>query len=204
MFFKMKILSAALFFSLLFVNGADGQAQQPQPPGAAPKATAPAAQGSPRKATNVAVLDEQRILREAKSMKSARDQLTAMRKKFEGEIEKKQGELRTANEELRRQRSILAPDAFDAERRKFDQRVAEVQKLVQTRNQQLERANAETVLQVQKVYNQIVVELANERSYGMIFRKTATIVVHPPIEITPEVLARLDKRLPAVKVTEPK
>ena len=64
--------------------------------------------------------------------------------------------------------------------------------------------NAEAVVEVQKVYNKIVFEIANERSYGLIFRKTATVVVHPPIEITPDVLARLDKRLPSVKVSEPK
>ncbi|PIW25974.1 MAG: hypothetical protein COW30_17400 [Rhodospirillales bacterium CG15_BIG_FIL_POST_REV_8_21_14_020_66_15] len=153
------------------------------------------------RAAKVAVLDVQRILREAKAMKNIRDQVSQLRKTYQGEIEKKQEELRKENEDLRRKRTILSPDAFDEERRKFDQKVAEVQRLVQTRNQQLDRANAEAVIEVQKVYNQIVVELANERSYGLIFRKSATVVVHPPIEVTPEVLARLDKRLPTVSVT---
>ncbi len=155
------------------------------------------------RAAQVAVLDVQRILREAKAMKNIRDQVSSLRKSYQEEIEKKQGELRTANEELRRKRTVLSPDAFDEERRKFDQKVAEVQRLVQSRNQQLDRANAEAVIEVQKVFHQIVLELANERSYGLVFRKSATIVVHPPIEVTPEVLARLDKRLPAVKVTAP-
>lgn len=165
---------------------------------------APAAENINARATQVAVLDVQRILREAKAMKNIRDQVSQLRKSYQEEIEKMQGDLRTANEELRRKRTILSPDAFDEERRKFDQKVAEVQRLVQSRNQQLDRANAEAVIEVQKVYNAIVLELANERSYGLIFRKSATIVVDPPIEVTPEVLARLDKRLPAVKVTPPK
>lgn len=155
------------------------------------------------RAAKVAVLDVQRILREAKAMKNIRDQVSQLRKTYQQEIETKQADLRKENEDLRRKRSILSSDAFDEERRKFDQKVAEVQRLVQSRNQQLDRANAEAVIEVQKVYNQIVLELANERSYGLIFRKSATIVVHPPIEVTPEVLARLDKRLPAVKVAPP-
>lgn len=165
---------------------------------------APAGENINARATQVAVLDVQRILREAKAMKNIRDQVSQLRKSYQEEIEKMQGDLRTANEELRRKRTILSPDAFDEERRKFDQKVAEVQRLVQSRNQQLDRANAEAVIEVQKVYNAIVLELANERSYGLIFRKSATIVVDPPIEVTPEVLARLDKRLPAVSVTPPK
>jgi Skp family chaperone for outer membrane proteins len=155
------------------------------------------------RAAKVAVLDVQRILREAKAMKNIRDQVSQLRKAYQQEIEAKQADLRKENEDLRRKRTILSSDAFDEERRKFDQKVAEVQRLVQSRNQQLDRANAEAVIEVQKVYNAIVLELANERSYGLIFRKSATIVVHPPIEVTPEVLARLDKRLPAVKVTPP-
>lgn len=175
------------------------QAPKPAPSGAAPAA---APTGEP-KGTKVAVLDVQRILREAKSMKNIRDQIGALRKTYQEEIEKLQADLRTANEEVRRKRSILSPEAFDEERRKFDQRVAEVQRIVQQRNQQLDRANADAVVQVQKAYNEIVLELANERAYGLIFRKSATIIVHPPIEVTPEVLARLDKRLPTVKVVAP-
>lgn len=194
--FINNIIVLALLISGFAAVDLDALAQQPS----AAQST-PAGSGKPRSATNVAVLDVQQILREAKAMQSVRDQLTTLRKKYEAEIEKQQADLRTANEDLRRQRSILSPEAFDAERRKFDQKVAAVQRLVQSRNQELERANANAVLQVQKVYNQIVFELANERSYGLIFRKSATIVVHPPIEVTPEVLARLDKRLPTVKVT---
>ena len=156
------------------------------------------------RAAKVAVLDVQRILREAKAMKNIRDQVSQLRKTYQEEIETKQADLRKDNEDLRRKRTILSSDAFDEERRKFDQKVAEVQRLVQSRNQQLDRANAEAVINVQKTLYQIVLDLANERSYGLIFRKSATIVVHPPIEITPEVLARLDTRLPAVQVSPPK
>lgn len=170
-----------------------------------PKTGQPAtAEDVSARAAKVAVLDVQRILREAKAMKNIRDQVSQLRKTYQEEIETKQADLRKDNEDLRRKRTILSSDAFDEERRKFDQKVAEVQRLVQSRNQQLDRANAEAVINVQKTLYQIVLDLANERSYGLIFRKSATIVVHPPIEITPEVLARLDTRLPAVQVSPPK
>ena len=170
-----------------------------------PKTGQPAtAEDVSARAAKVAVLDVQRILREAKAMKNIRDQVSQLRKTYQEEIETKQADLRKDNEDLRRKRTILSSDAFDEERRKFDQKVAEVQRLVQPRNQQLDRANAEAVINVQKTLYQIVLDLANERSYGLIFRKSATIVVHPPIEITPEVLARLDTRLPAVQVSPPK
>lgn len=201
----MKYLSAEIariaavgLMAAIVATPAAAQAPKPAGEGAAQ----PAPSGEP-KGTKVAVLDVQRILRDAKAMKNIRDQIGALRKTYQDEIEKLQADLRTANEALRQKRTILSPDAFDEERRKFDQKVADVQRVVQQRNQQLDRANADAVVQVQKVYNDIVLELANERAYGLIFRKSATIVVHPPIEVTPEVLARLDKRLPTVQVTAP-
>ena len=50
------------------------------------------------RAAKVAVLDVQRILREAKAMKNIRDQVSQLRKSYQEEIEKMQGDLRTANE----------------------------------------------------------------------------------------------------------
>lgn len=194
--YSLKILGAAVLAALSLSLAQPAAAQ-------APAAGAGGAPDAHSKGTKVAVLDVQQILRDAKSMKSIRDQISALRKTYQEEIEKLQGDLRTANEDLRRKRAVLSPDAFDEERRKFDQKVAEVQRVVQTRDQQLARANADAVLQVHKVFNEVVLELANERSYGLVFRKSATIVALPAIEVTPEVLVRLDKRLPSVKVVPP-
>lgn len=190
-----KLLHAVAAAALCLTLALPALAQSPTP--------APAA-GSHTRGTKVAVMDVQRILREAKAMKSIREQLVALRKTYQAEIEKLQANLRSANEDLRRKRSVLSPDAFDTERRKFDQKVAEVQRVVQMRNQELDRANNDAVQKVHDVYKEIIMELANERAYGMIFRKSATIFVDPAIEVTPEVLARLDKRLPTVKVVAPK
>lgn len=156
-----------------------------------------------QQARRVAVLDVRRIFREAKAMQGIRKQIAEMGGNMRKEIEKKQDALRAANQELSKKRAILSPDAFGEERRKFDQQVAEVQRLVQTSNQQLEKANALAVRKLQKVYNDVVLELARERALGLVFRKSATVIVHPPLEITAEVLARLDKRLPSVKVSLP-
>ena len=54
-----------------------------------------------------AVIDYQRILREAKAARAIRDQVDARRKLYQDEIAKQEQRLHEADKELARQRSIL-------------------------------------------------------------------------------------------------
>ena len=151
----------------------------------------------------IAIIDVQWILREAKAVKSIRDQITKYGSKFEEEIEKDRNEIRKANQELARQRTILAPEAFAEKRRKFEQRVVEVQRLVQQRQRQLDISRNEAMNTVNKAYTTIVSSLANEKNLALIVRKNQTAFSVKTLDVTSDVLARLDKKLPTVKVAEP-
>ncbi len=150
-----------------------------------------------------AVLDVQRILRNAKAVKSIRDQITAYGTNFEKEIEKEREKLRKANQELARQRAILAPEAFAEKRREFEQRVVEVQRLVQQRQRELDKSRSVAMAKVNKSYIDIISKLAKGRKLFMIFRKAQTAFAAPALDITKEVLALLDKKQPTVKVDKP-
>ena len=151
----------------------------------------------------VAVLDVQRILIDALAVKNIREQITKYGTKFEVEIEKERKEIRTANQELARQRTILSPEAFAEKRRKFEQRVVEVQRLVQQRQRELDKSRNEAMIVVNKAYTGIVSKIANERNLAVILRKNQTAYAVTSLDITKEVLSRLDKKLPTVKVSKP-
>ena len=151
----------------------------------------------------IGVLDVQSILREAKAVKGIRDQITSYGGKFEEEIEKERNDIRKANQELARQRTILAPDAFAEKRRKFEQRVVEVQKLVQNRQRALDKSRNEAMITVNKTYTGIVSKVANERNLALIIRKNQTAFSVKSLDITQEILNRLNKQLPSVKVVDP-
>ena len=150
-----------------------------------------------------AVLDVQKILRNAKAVKNIRDQITAYGTNFEKEIDKERNELRKANQELSRQRTILAPEAFSEKRREFEKRVVEVQRLVQQRQRELEKSRGTAMLLVNKSYIEIIANLAEEQNLAMIIRKNQTAYAAPTLDVTNLVLARLDKKLPTVKVDKP-
>ena len=151
----------------------------------------------------MAIIDVQAILRNATAVKSVRTQIGKYRQAFQGEIEKEEKEIINANQELSRQRAILAPAAYNDERRKFENRVADAQRLVQQRKQMLNEVLNQAMGEVQKVLNLVITELAKEHNFTLLFRKDQTILVTPELEITRIVLERLNLKLPDVKVQDP-
>ena len=150
-----------------------------------------------------ATLNVQKILRDAKAVKSIREQIAVFGVKFEGEIEKEREKLRKSNQELSRQRTILAPEVFAEKRREFEQRVVEVQRVVQKRQRDLDKARAIALEKVNKTYVAIVKKIANERKLFLILRKIQTAYANPKMDLTNEVLVLLDKKQPTVTVEKP-
>lgn len=152
----------------------------------------------------IAVLDVQAILRNASAVKNIRDQITKYGNQFEKEIEKERDSLRKANQELARQRTILAPEAFAEKRQKFEQRVIDVQRLVQRRQRELDKSRKEAMSAVNKAYIEIVAALADKQKLAVILRKNQMAYSAPTLDVTKEILALLDKKLPTVKVAKPR
>ena len=149
------------------------------------------------------VLDVQAILQEAAAVKDIRGQITKYGTDFEKEIEKKRGDLRKANQELARQRTILSPETFAEKRREFEQQVVEVQRLVQKRQRELDKSRKIAMETVNKAYIEIVAKLADERNLAMIIRKNQTAYSVGTLDLTKTVLDLLNNKLPKVKIAQP-
>lgn len=191
----LKSLLAALFGIMIFAAPALAQQAEPAKKKAAPEII-------PIRIP-IAVLDVQAILRNASAVKNIRDQITKYGNQFEKEIEKERDGLRKANQELARQRTILAPEAFAEKRRKFEQRVVDVQRLVQRRQRELDKSRREAMSAVNKAYIKIVAALADKQKLAVILRKNQMAYSAPTLDVTKEILALLDKKLPTVKVAKP-
>ena len=149
------------------------------------------------------VLNVQAILREAAAVKDIRGQITKYGTDFEKEIEKKRGDLRKANQELARQRTILSPETFAEKRREFEQQVVKVQRLVQKRQRELDKSRKIAMDTVNKAYIEIVAKLADERNLAMIIRKNQTAYSVGTLDLTKTVLDLLNNKLPKVKIAQP-
>ncbi len=189
-----KRISVFMLLGLLISPTAMAQQQTP----AAPAASAATGQG-----LNIIVMSIEDIRRNAVAVKNIREQIAGFRKEFQTDIQKEESALRSANQELAKKRAILSPEAFAKERRDFEQRVIGVQKLVQKRKHQLDQAQVEAMLVVEKNMNQIVADIAQARNASLVLRRAQTVLVARNLDVTAEVLERLNKELVKVPVKKP-
>lgn len=154
----------------------------------------------PVPAPRIAILDHQRLMRESSAAIDIKTQLDKQRQKYQDEITKKEQKLREADQELSRQRAILAPEAFAQKRHEFEGRVAQVQRDVQARKRELDQAYEFGLRQVQKAVQDIILELAKERGFNLVLPRKQVIFAAQEMNITDEVLLRLNQKLPKVTI----
>lgn len=146
----------------------------------------------------IAVVDVQIILREATAMKSIQKQVETKRSQFQGEISGQEKKLRDQEQELKRQQSVLAADAFEAKRRDFEAQVTAVQRDVQERRKVLDQAYGEGLKVVQKELTQVLAEISKEQGFTHVIPTNQLLYADGSSAITEEALKRLNKKLPDV------
>ena len=152
--------------------------------------------------TVAAVIDYQRILRDAAAAQSIREQIEARRKAYQEEISKEEQRLHEADKAFAKQRSVLSAEAFADKRRDFEQEVAEVQRLVQERRRELDSMAAAALNEVKEALIEIVTSIAEERGFNLVLPSSEVLFFSRSLDLTEEVLAKLDARLPQVRLSD--
>lgn len=148
----------------------------------------------------IAVVDIQKVVKNSSASKDISSQIEKKRAAYQAAITKQEEELRKEDQALAKQQAILSPEAFQQKAKAFKSRVADVQKDVQSRRVKLEKAYEEAVLEVQKVVLDIVSKLAAEKGFVIAIPTSQILYAKPDMDITTEVLTRLNSRLSKVQV----
>jgi Skp family chaperone for outer membrane proteins len=205
--FNSRTASLAVAIAVLGASNAFAQQQQqPQQQRQAPQ-RAPAQQAAPQElppaGTQIVVVDVVQILRDAQAVQGVRTQIERQRSTYQAELQKQENELRNADQDLAKQRAILSPEAFAQRRRELEKRVSDAQQSVQNRRRSLDTGFNAAMQKVNDAMVQVVTEIVQERQYQIVLTKTQVVIVHTALDITPEVLRRLNRKLPTVAVSIP-
>ncbi len=150
-----------------------------------------------------AVVNFQKIFREAAATRSIAPQIVKLKKSFEIQFKDIHKKLRSAEQDLQGQRTILSPEAYAAKQKEFKKQVKGVQRRVQTVQRMIGRAEGNAYKSVRQAFHRITQEVAKERSLELIFPRSGLIHVDSRYDISNEILKRLNKRLPLVTVKLP-
>jgi outer membrane protein len=172
-----------------------------QTPAAAP---APAAAGPALIPPTVAVVDMQRVLVESAAGKSIQSQLDTERRKIRDQITRMQDELKSAQNQFIRTRSVMAPEAANEQQQALQRKEADAQRTLQDRQEAFQKGESDAVNVVGDNMRDVVQQLAAERHIGMVLSKQAVIsMADKNMDITDDVVQRLNTKLPSVTVNIP-
>lgn len=149
-------------------------------------------------AESIAIFNFQQILHDSLAGKSAKDQLDAKQKSFQAEMSKKEEELNKEQDKLFQQKAVLSQEAFEKKAKDFRTRMNAAQRDVQEKKGELDNALFSASNEIQKNVGEIVHKLAQEKGYTLVMPATPLMYYDPKLDITNDVLARLNASMPKI------
>lgn len=148
----------------------------------------------------VAIVDVQRILQESLAAKSVQKQLENQRSKFQTEIESEENGLRQSEQELSKAHEQIPADVYADREQQLRQRFLAVERHVQARRKVLDQAFTDSMNTVRSNLLEIVDTVAHEHGANLVIVKQQALWVEKNLDVTDEILSRLNKKLPQVSV----
>lgn len=159
-----------------------------------------ASDGSALNKPVIAIVDVQRILEESLAAKSVQKQLESQRSKFQTEIESEENGLRQAEQDLSKAHDKLPTDVYAEREQQLRQRFLAVERHVESRRKVLDQAFTDSMNTVRSSLLEIVDTVAHEHGVNLVIVKQQALWVDKNLDITDEILSRLNKKLPQVSV----
>ena len=192
-------LMAALVLAAAVPAALAQDAAAPAKPEAAPKA-------DPGRAPKLAVIDMQRISQESLLGKSFQAQLEQLRNEIEAERTKKQTDLakidqtiKTLQDELEKQGSVLSPEAADKKRQEVVKKTRDRQAFVEDSQADLQRMQERAQQQAQGVNNEFQIKIkpqidavVKEKGIDILFDSQAAVFLSREFDISRDVIVKSD------------
>ena len=149
---------------------------------------------------SLAVVDFRGVLSKSEAARNIRSVVDEKRQELRKYFLEVENSLRDEQKDLSKKRSIVTAEAFEKRARKLKEKAQSAQKLAQTSNQKLKKSFDQAMDKVQKELVRTVAEVAEESGVGVVLFRSAIVIAVKKLDISKEVLKRLNKKLPDVKV----
>ena len=149
---------------------------------------------------SLAVVDFRGVLSKSEAARNIRSVVDEKRQELRKYFLEVENSLRDEQKDLSKKRSIVTAEAFEKRERKLKEKAQSAQKLAQTSNQKLKKSFDQAMDKVQKELLRTVAEVAEESGVGVVLFRSAIVIAVKKLDISKEVLKRLNKKLPDVKV----
>jgi len=142
----------------------------------------------------IGLIDLEGVLRASKGTAKVRELLDKQRLLFQQEFSEREAALQETERELTSQRELLSEDVFAEKLSQFEADVATIQKEIQYRREAIDVAFQDAQSKLRRIALEIVTEVAGEKRLDLVLVKDSALIFRPTLNISDEVLQRLDER----------
>ncbi len=146
----------------------------------------------------VVVVDIQKVLEGSSAAKDLKTQLEAKRTEYQKQISAKEDALKKQEAELAKQKTVLSAADLEKKKKSFVDEVEKVRKDVQTKRLSLDNAYKKAVTDIQATVQKIIEEMATAQGFNLAIPTSQLIYAQKDMDITKDVAAKLNQRLPKV------
>jgi Skp family chaperone for outer membrane proteins len=142
----------------------------------------------------IALVDISGVLRAADANNRIRELLDGQRAKFQEEFRAIEVNLQQSERDLLAKRELMAKDEYDKLVNEFQARVSSVQKEIQYKRQSIDNAYQKALNDIRGLAIEVITKIASEREIDLIVKRDASVMFLPHLNISDEVLTRLNER----------
>ncbi|MCC7036854.1 MAG: OmpH family outer membrane protein [Alphaproteobacteria bacterium] len=149
---------------------------------------------------NFAIVDMNKVMREATAGDQIRTELTAKSKQFHTELENQDKTLSAQKEALAKSRESMTEDAFEKKVKELQGKYGEAERLLQERRRTLDVASNTSRNKLLTEATKLIADIAKEKGYSAVFTQEAVLLAEPELDITDEVVKRMNTSVKKIAI----
>ena len=151
--------------------------------------------------TSIGVIDINKILSDSDAAIAAAEDIEKIAIEIESEIKAGDEEIIKEQNSLIESQSIMAPEAFESKRSEYEKKVQNYNSERQSKLMKIDELIALSRNDILNAIKPILEEISNEKGITVILEKNSIMLNAEKMDITNEVLKKLNKSLPSINVS---
>ncbi len=149
---------------------------------------------------SIVIVDTQELMSKSKAARSIQKQGVALREKYQGKIESIEKDLKKLEGALVKASKGKSKDDFLKKQKAFQDNVLESKKTVAELNQKMDKAVGSALKKLKDEIIEIVEGIADDNQYDIVLSNTNVLVVSDKIDITDNVMKKLNDEVSSISV----
>ncbi len=148
----------------------------------------------------IAVIDVERISKEAKVVKYIGKMISRKRDSYQKEISSKEEELTKERDKIKAKQNILSQKALESQQNSFLEKIKTFKSYADKKDLILKKAYSKSLSKVNSEVEIIVSDIAKEKDFLVVIPASSLFYSKAKIDITGEVIEKLNKKMTKLKV----